>query len=325
MVGVVVLRHAVRGTKLGRHRRGGSRVWLIGIMLVAACTASAVPPSPSARGTPGGTGATPSPTLETGALSYEPSPSFAGPGSCTPSPTWPAPSIPDPQFVVHVPILTYHVIAPRAVARSYALPGLDLSPELFDAQLRALQRDGWHTITVRKLADLVAASVPPPSKTFVITVDDGHADGAVYALPILRKYDFVATFYVVAGRIGRANNLTWDQVAELAAAGMEIGDHTMQHVALTWLPLATIQNEINAAQALLTAHLCEAPTTFAYPFGAFNGTVVGVVRQAGFHMAVTTERWGASESWAQRLVVPRITVYASVSVDELLAKIRAFS
>jgi peptidoglycan/xylan/chitin deacetylase (PgdA/CDA1 family) len=176
-----------------------------------------------------------------------------------------------------------------------------------------------------KLADLIAASVLPPPKTFVITIDDGHEDGAVYALPILRKHHFVATFYVVAGRVDNTGNLTWDQVAELAAAGMEIGNHTLTHVELTRLPLAMMESEINAAQALLTAHLCEAPTTFAYPFGAFDGTVVRVVRQAGFHMAVTTQSWGASESWGQRFLVPRISVYAWLSADELLARIRAFS
>jgi peptidoglycan/xylan/chitin deacetylase (PgdA/CDA1 family) len=71
----------------------------------------------------------------------------------------------------------------------------------------------------------------------------------------------------------------------------------------------------------LQAHLGVAPTTFAYPFGAFNSTVLGVARQAGFRMAVTTGG-GASESWGQRLEVPRLTVCASLSVDELLAKIR---
>ena len=205
------------------------------------------------------------------------------------------------------------------------MPGLDLSPQLFDAELHALQWDGWHTITVSKLADLLAASVLPKPKTFVITIDDGHADGALYALPILRKYRFVATFYLVAGRIGHAHNLTWHQVAELAAAGMEIGDHTMWHVRLNRLTLPAIQHEIDAAQAMLTAHLCRAPTTFAYPFGAFDDTAVGVVRGAGFHMAVTTARWGVSESWGQRLLVPRITVYAWLSADELLARIGAFS
>jgi peptidoglycan/xylan/chitin deacetylase (PgdA/CDA1 family) len=231
--------------------------------------------------------------------------------------------MPVPGFVLRVPILTYHVIAPRAVARSYSLPGLDLSPGLFDAQLRALRLDGWHTITVRKLADLLAAAVRPAWKTCVITIDDGHSDGALYALPILRKYGFVATFYVVAGRIGMANNLSWDQVAELAAAGMEIGDHTLTHVRLTLLTWVEIQHEINAAQTLLEAHLGVAPTTFAYPFGAFNDTVVGAARQAGFRMAVTTGG-GASESWGQRLEVPRFTVYSSLSVDGLLAKIGPF-
>ena len=201
--------------------------------------------------------------------------------------------------------------------------GLDVSPQLFEAQLQALERDGWHAITVDQLAgDLASATTPLPG-TFVISVDDGHSDGALYALPILRAHGFVATFYVVAGRIGNPDNLTWDQVGELAAAGMEIGNHTLHHVRLTTLTPTELRSEIDGAQALFAARLCRAPTTFAYPFGDFNRAVVGAVLDANFRMAVTTAH-GAGQTWGRRLEVPRISVYSTLSPDALLAKIDPF-
>lgn len=229
----------------------------------------------------------------------------------------------DSGLALHVPILTYHVIAPWAVAGAYARPSLDVDPALFDAQLGALQRAGWRTITVSALADVLARGAAPPTRTFVLTIDDGHSDGATYALPILERYGYVATFYVVAGRVGEVDNLSWDQVAQLTAARMEIGDHTLGHVDLTRLTDAKAQAQIDDAQARFLAALGTAPTTFAYPFGAFNVKIVGFVRAAGFHMAVTTAR-GAAESSDARLQVPRIEVGPSLSPDDLLKTVAPF-
>jgi len=153
--------------------------------------------------------------------------------SGTPAPV--AHSDAPPGFTLRVPILTYHVIAPWVVAQAYAMPALDVSPGLFEAQLVALRGAGWRTITMRELAAALAAGRALPPKTFVVTIDDGHSDGATYALPILLNYGDVATFYVVAGRIGNPDNLTWPQVTQLATDGMEIGNHTLGHVALTRL------------------------------------------------------------------------------------------
>lgn len=285
-------------------------------------------PDPNASGMPSGDATVPTTSpapLATALLSpcLGPSPASGSSGARSNATASPAPSPLDQGALFHVPILTYHVIAPRSVAAPYSLPGLDLSPELFDAQLQALERDGWHAITVDELAGDVASATAPLPGTFVISVDDGHSDGALYALPILRRHGFVATFYVVAGRIGDPDDLTWDQVGELAEAGMEIGNHTLHHVRLTTLTPAELRSEIDGAQALFAARLCRAPTTFAYPFGDFNSAVVGAVLDANFRMAVTTVH-GASQSWGGRLEVPRISVYSTLAPDALLARIDPF-
>ena len=255
-----------------------------------------------------------------------------GPGGAplapvTPTPTialpWPSPWVPDARTKLHVPILTYHVIAPWDVARAYARPNLAIDPGAFDAQLQALHAAGWHAITVSALADAVTRGAAAPARTFVITIDDGHSDGFTYALPILKRYAFVATFYVVAGRVGERDNLSWAQVKALADAGMEIGDHTLRHEALTTLTTDAAIAQVDGAQARFLAATGAAPTTFAYPFGSLDPAVVKIVEHAGFHMAVTTAP-GAAESWGTRLVVPRLEVGPSMSAAEVLAKVDAF-
>ncbi len=233
-------------------------------------------------------------------------------------------STPIPEWSLHVPILTYHVIAPWSVASAYSEPGLDVDPTAFDAQLALLKGNGWHSITVDRLYRDLAAKKPPPHKTFVITIDDGHNDGYTFALPILRRYGFVATYYVVAGRIGDVDSLTWAEVAALKAAGMEIGNHTMDHLHLTWLSAAQVAYEIDAAQQLLTEHLGTAPTTFAYPYWSYDSLVVRAVRAAGLRMAVTKGPV-PYESWSGRFVVPRFEVYSSFSAADVLAKIAAYA
>ena len=232
-------------------------------------------------------------------------------------------SVPEVPTALRVPILTYHVIAPWSVARVYSRPSLAIDPRVFDAQLGALRTAGWRTITVSQLADALASGVAPPPRTFVLTIDDGHSDGYTYALPALQRHGFVATFYVVAGRVGKPDNLTWEQIKALAAAGMEIGDHTLDHRPLAKLSSAEVQAQVELAQARFLAELGVAPTSFAYPFGSFDASVAAIVQAAGFHMAVTTEH-GAAESWSARLVVPRLEVGPSFSPAQVLAEIGTY-
>ncbi len=234
------------------------------------------------------------------------------------------PATPTPEWSLDVPVLTYHVIAPWSVASAYSERGLDVDPAVFDAELHLLRASGWRTITLDRLERYLASRKRPPAKTFVITIDDGHSDGYTYALPILRKYGFVATYFVVAGRIGRVDDLTWAQVAGLKAAGMEIGNHTLDHVNLTLLSAAQVAYQIDAAQQLLTEHLGRAPTSFAYPFWAYDRLVIQAVRAAGLTTAVTKGPV-PYEAWSDRFAVPRFEVYASTTAAEVLAKLAPYA
>lgn len=255
-------------------------------------------------------------------------PSAPGPGpSRTPGPTatWPlvAADAPGPPFDVpfRVPVLMYHRVAP-ADQVGLSLPGLVVSPDLFAAQLEALVAAGFRSITAAELAADLAAGNRPPPRTFVITFDDGRSDGYTEAFPILRRLGLVATFYVITGRIGMANNLSASQLRALAAAGMEIGSHTVDHVRLSSASPEAAQLQLTGSAARIATVTGQRPTTFAYPFGGLDPFAQALVRATGYAMAFT-EVNGCQVSWSTRLAAPRVRVSASTTPTGLVHRLEA--
>jgi peptidoglycan/xylan/chitin deacetylase (PgdA/CDA1 family) len=94
------------------------------------------------------------------------------------------------------------------------------------------------------------------------------------------------TFYINSALVGQAGKMTWDQIHQLASQGNEIGGHTLDHQDLTTLTTAQATTEIVQDRQNLIAQGFN-PTAFAYPFGASNSTIEGIVQQAGYTNART--------------------------------------
>lgn len=83
--------------------------------------------------------------------------------------------------------------------------------------------------------------------------------------------------------------MNWSQLAELEAAGIEIGGHTMTHAFLPSLTPEMLRHEIHAAKALIEQHLHEPLQTFAYPNGMASDhspSVEAALSDTGFSAAV---------------------------------------
>ena len=233
-------------------------------------------------------------------------------------------------FTLHVPILMYHRIVPLADAGN-SISGLVVPPDRFDAQLTALAGAGWHTITMATLATDLQSRVAPPPKTFVITIDDGWYDGYTYTFPILKSHGFVATYYVIAGRIDTTDFLSSVQLLELVAAGDDIGDHTMAHANLPGKSATRLNYEIDAAAARIAQVTGHWPQTLAYPSGHEDAKVVAALGACQeLRMAViassllivspsSTKTLQAYETWADRFLTPRIRVTPGTTPATLLA------
>jgi peptidoglycan/xylan/chitin deacetylase (PgdA/CDA1 family) len=214
-----------------------------------------------------------------------------------------APADPQPRSV-HVPVLTYHRVAPLS-----AVGQLDLKvdPANFAAELAALHAAGYHTINQSQLFDALYHGAALPPKPIIISVDDGYIDDVRTILPDLERWHMVATFFVITGRTSEPGFLDAAAIRELDRAGMDVGDHTAHHVDLRELSSSQLAAETAGSRRALEAVLGHPVYFFAYPFGAYDAQVVQAVKSAGFTLAYTTDA-GTTESTASPLTMPRIHV-----------------
>lgn len=107
-----------------------------------------------------------------------------------------------------------------------------------------------------------------------------------------------------------ARAMTWDQIRELSAAGIEIGCHTVSHPILSHLSPDRQKEEILSASRRLEQEIGHPPRFFAFPNGSafdFNHVSLGILRDAGFRAAVTMIR-GSNGPSADLLALKRIGV-----------------
>ena len=218
---------------------------------------------------------------------------------------------------IHVPVLTYHRVAPLSAV---GLPDLKVDPANFLAELAALHNNGYHTVSQAQLFDALYHGKPLPPKPVIISVDDGYIDDVRTILPDLERYHMVATFFVITGRMTEPGFLSAHAIRRLDRAGMDVGDHSAHHVDLREITPSELRMETAGSRAVLERVLGHPVYFFAYPFGAYDGAVLAAVHAAGYTMAYTTNS-GTTETTASPLAMPRIHVGRSETPSGLIAEL----
>jgi peptidoglycan/xylan/chitin deacetylase (PgdA/CDA1 family) len=117
------------------------------------------------------------------------------------------------------------------------------------------------------------------NKVIMLGFDGGWKSQITYAKPILDKYGFRASFFIVCGRVGTQPNwMNWQDIAELKKDGMDIESHSMTHPNLNMLNQNQLDYQIGGSKQCLASHGYNS-TIFAYPYnsGSNNPTVVRTV------------------------------------------------
>ena len=168
-----------------------------------------------------------------------------------------------------VPVLCYHQIRDWRPSESRISRGLATPPALFAQQMAYLSENGWHPISLATYYEHIVHATPLPSRPIVLTFDDGH-ESQMDAVPVLQKYKFPATFFLMTVVIGKKHWITSDQIRSLDAAGFTIGAHTYDHQNLAKLPGAAFQRQIDLPRQELERIVNHPIKFFAYPYGAWN-------------------------------------------------------
>jgi len=106
--------------------------------------------------------------------------------------------------------------------------------------------------------------------------------------------------------------LSWPEVAEMAAGGIDFESHGASHAILPGLPAERVRAELREAQAALAERGLGRHGLFAYPTGAFDAEVVESVRRCG-HRAAFTTRPGLVSADQPHLTLPRVLLHQDVS------------
>lgn len=196
-----------------------------------------------------------------------------------------------------IPILMYHRVEDIAPG-SDLYPGMTMSARLFDAQMAHLAQGGFRCLSLGEVLRCDRGEMEAPPRAVSITFDDGYLDNYTNAWPILEKYGFSATIFLVAEKIGTAND--WDssdappplmstgEILEMRRAGIEFGSHTLSHASLTSVSDDEMRRQISVSRKRLEDELGESVQFFSYPYDQVDAEVASMVAESGYAGACGT-------------------------------------
>lgn len=174
-----------------------------------------------------------------------------------------------------------------------------LSRLLFVQQLKWLAAEGWPVVSLSQLA-----SGQFEDGSVVLTFDDGCDTDATVALPHLLEAGFPATFFVNPVNVGQSGRLGWPEVEQLAAAGMRIGSHGLDHTLLDGLPPGEVERQLEVSRRLLEERLGAEVDALSLPGGTGGRAAVEIALRVGYRI-VLGSRPGRVAQGRLPLPVPR--------------------
>ena len=185
-----------------------------------------------------------------------------------------------------VPIMMYHHVSDNLLPKNLNV----VEEKTFEYHMLYLKKHGFHVIGLDELVEGIQHKRKFHSKTVVITFDDGYGNNFSHAFPILKKYQFPATIFVISDLVGKTGYLTWPQMKEMMGQGISFGSHTRWHAYLPDLNEDNLKNEIKISKSIIEQNLGQPIKYFSYPAGGFTENIKNLVHESGYIAACTTNR-----------------------------------
>jgi peptidoglycan/xylan/chitin deacetylase (PgdA/CDA1 family) len=191
---------------------------------------------------------------------------------------------------------------------------ISATADQLSSQLDTLAASGVEVVRLDEIA-----SVPSHRNAVALTFDDGYANFASDALPILTARQVPVTVFITPGYVGKTNEwdagsaiptlelMNWDEVRALPESLVDIGGHGSTHVELKGLDTASLDREVADCATSITEEIMRAPRAFAFPYGAHDQTAMNAVARV-FAFGCTT-RFALLEESDLKYALPRLDMY----------------
>lgn len=181
-----------------------------------------------------------------------------------------------------ITVLMYHYIAKDK--DNY----LCVSPETFEEQMQFLKDNNIQTLTMDEFYDIATNKKKAPKRSVVITFDDGYANNFYKAYPILKKYNFNATLFMITKNIGEKYFLNESNIKEMDKDNIKVMSHTISHPYLEKLSEEEQTKELKESKERLEKLLGRNVEYLAYPHGTYSDKTIEISKSLGYKMALTT-------------------------------------
>lgn len=201
-------------------------------------------------------------------------------------------------------VLNYHKVDNMDIS-------LSVLPKDFDRQMKYLKDNNFHTITPQEMYAALTEGVELPENPVVITFDDGYYDNYKYAYPILKKYGFKGTIFVVTSFLDRGQQgyITWGQAQEMESSGViNIESHTVTHSSMTEQTDEQLRYEMAESKRDIEQRLGKTVDFIAYPTGTFNLHIASLVKEAGYKGAFTI-KYGNVDRASNLFALERVPIF----------------
>ena len=191
-------------------------------------------------------------------------------------------------------------------------PSTNVTLEQFEAHLRELSSGGYRVMALADIVDALLGAKTLPDRAVGLSIDDAFLSVYTEAWPRLKKAGFPFTLFVATGAVDRKQSgyMNWDQIREMARAGVAIGSHTETHLHMPDADDTRNRGELERSNKRFEEELGQRPSLIAYPYGESSLAVHTVVKEARF-AAAFGQHSGAIGSGGNIFDLPRFAMNES--------------
>jgi peptidoglycan/xylan/chitin deacetylase (PgdA/CDA1 family)/nucleoid-associated protein YgaU len=222
-----------------------------------------------------------------------------------------------------VPVLVYHNMGPEDRGR------LSIGVRKFETQMRALQAEGFQTVSLSDFLEFTAGRRQLPRKSVLLTFDDGYRSFTQYARPILKDFGFTATLFVYSNFVG-GGGLSWTELRALMTQGFDVEAHSKTHGNLRRSDAESqeayakrMEAELGQPVELFRKQLGRATDVLAFPYGDTDEETLQHVVKYGYVAAFTVRRQ-SNPSFVFPLKISRAQIYSEMTPKDFTQNLTIF-
>ncbi len=191
-------------------------------------------------------------------------------------------------------------------------PSTNISVDIFISQLEFLRERNIPAVSTQDISERIARGDDLPEHAVMITVDDAYLSFYDAGMPVIRDFGVPVSLFINTDSVGTPGYMNWDQIREVVAQGVEIGNHTASHAYLVEKVVGEtddqwrqrIYDDILTAQQAFELELGFTPNIIAYTYGEYSAEIIEIVKDLGF-IAAYAQQSGVIHQQHDPFTLPR--------------------